>query len=109
MVHHWGWAFRAAATARSMSAGPACVRVASGFAVAGFSVSNVSRPGSLHLPPTKSPKLRPRPSSHSCTGPADSGAGPYSIDWKISGTDAMEPFKLRKFYHRGTKDTEGFL
>ena len=53
-----GCAARAARTARSTSAAVACVSRASGLPVAGFSVSNVSPPGSVHAPPMKSPNRR---------------------------------------------------
>ena len=59
--------------------------LASFWPVAGLMLSKCSRPG-VKAPPMKWPKLRPWLSSHSSTGPAASGAGPYSIVSKISAT-----------------------
>jgi hypothetical protein len=70
---------------RTTSSGDACAMRASFWPVAGLMLSKCSRPGAK-APPMKWPKIRPWLSSHSTAGPAASGAGPYSIDSKISAT-----------------------
>src|SRR5438477_255203 len=89
---HPGKALRAAATATSTSALPACVTRASGAVVAGLMTSNAS-PFLLlvHRPPTNSPNARPCRSSHSSAGLSLSGAGPYAIVSKISETVVTFP------------------
>src|SRR5205807_3768098 len=85
-----GNALRAAATAASTSAWPACVTRASGAVVAGLMTSNPS-PFLLLVqrPPTNRPNARPCRSSHSSAGLSLSGAGPYAIVSKISETVVM--------------------
>src|SRR5437667_466220 len=87
-------ALRAAATAASTSASPACVTRASFAVVAGLMTSNPSPPSLLiQRPPTNSPKSRPCWSSHASAGFSLSGAGPYAIVSNISETVVMS-------YHR---------
>src|SRR6266704_59408 len=87
---HAGKALRAAATAASTSAAPACVTRASDAVVAGLMTSNPS-PFLLLVqrPPTNSPNVRPCRSSHSSACLSLSGAGPYAIVSKISETVVM--------------------
>src|SRR5438477_7909630 len=98
-----GKALRAAATAASTSAAPACVTRASDAVVAGLMTSNPS-PFLLLVqrPPTNSPNVRPCRSSHSSAGLSLSGAGPYAIVSKISETVVtfpVSPFPFPVSYH----------
>src|SRR5213076_1270002 len=100
---HPGKALRAAATAASTSAWPACVTRASGAVVAGLMTSNAS-PFLLLVqrPPTNRPNARPCRSSHSSAGLSLSGAGPYAIVSKISETVVtfpVSPFPFPVSYH----------
>src|SRR5881296_954192 len=83
-------ALRAAPTAASTSAGPACVTRASFAVVAGLMTSNPSPFFPLvHWPPTNSAKSLPWWAIHSSAGLSLSGAGPYAIVSKISVTVVM--------------------
>src|SRR5437660_7782661 len=100
---HPGKALRAAGTAASTSAWPACVTRASGAVVAGLMTSNAS-PFLLLVPrpPTNSPNAPPCRSSHSSAGLSLSGAGPYAIVSKISETVVtfpVSPFPFPVSYH----------
>src|SRR5512135_470141 len=85
--------------AASTSAAVACVTFASGSAVAGFTVSKGS-PGAVKAPSTKRPSARPCASSHFSAGPAASGAGPYSIDFRTSATRLVLRSFMRPSPHR---------
>src|SRR5713101_1266302 len=89
-----GNALRAAATALSTSAWPACVTRASRAVVAGLMTSN---PASLfplvQRPPMNSPNAPFCRAIHSRAGLSLSGAGPYAMVSKISETVVMS-------YHR---------
>src|SRR6266513_3759838 len=99
-----GNALRAAATAASTSARPACVTRASGAVVAGLMTSNPSPFLPLvQRPPTNRPNARPCRSSHSSAGLSLSGAGPYAIVSKISETVVtfpVSPFPFPVSHHR---------
>src|SRR5256885_16303552 len=85
-----GKVLRAAATAASTSALPACVTRASGVVVAGLMTSNASPFLPLvQRPPTNRPNARPCRSSHSSAGLSLWGAVPYAIVSKISETVVM--------------------
>jgi hypothetical protein len=61
-----------------------------GVALAGFNVSKASPWPRTQEPSMYNPNSRACSSSQAWAGPPASGAGPYAMDWNISGMDAMQ-------------------